>query len=125
MFAPRREAQPWSIRVADVATSKANEIWKAEAGPGSVFQGVTAGAQLQWADDDRIVFPWENDGWIHLYSVPRGVARAKLLTPGGFEVEHVALTPNRRRIVYSSNQDDIDRRHLWSVAVAGGAPRCP
>ncbi len=122
MFAPRREAQPWSIRVADVATSKANEIWKAQAGPGSVFQGVTAGAQLQWADDDRIVFPWEKDGWIHLYSVAARGGTAKLLTPGGFEVEHVALTPNRRRIVYSSNQDDIDRRHLWSVAVAGGAP---
>jgi dipeptidyl aminopeptidase/acylaminoacyl peptidase len=122
MFAPRREAHPWSIRVVDVATSKANEIWKAQAGPGSVFQGVTAGAQLQWADDDRIVFPWEKDGWIHLYSVAARGGTAKLLTPGGFEVEHVALTPNRRRIVYSSNQDDIDRRHLWSVAVAGGAP---
>jgi dipeptidyl aminopeptidase/acylaminoacyl peptidase len=122
MFAPRREAQPWSIRVADVATSKANEIWKAQAGPGSVFQGVTAGAQLQWADDDRIVFPWEKDGWIHLYSVAARGGTAKLLTPGGFEVEHVALTPNRRRIVYSSNQDDIDRRHLWSVPASGGAP---
>jgi dipeptidyl aminopeptidase/acylaminoacyl peptidase len=122
MFAPRREAPPWSIRVADVATSKAHEIWKAQPGPGSVFQGVTAGAQLQWAGDDRIVFPWEKDGWIHLYSVAARGGTAKLLTPGDFEVEHVALTPNRRRIVYSSNQDDIDRRHLWSVAVAGGAP---
>jgi dipeptidyl aminopeptidase/acylaminoacyl peptidase len=25
-------------------------------------------------------------------------------------------------VVYSSNQDDIDRRHLWSVSVSGGAP---
>src|SRR5207253_1781343 len=25
-------------------------------------------------------------------------------------------------LIYSSNQDDIDRRHLWSVAVTGGPP---
>ena len=41
-----------------------------------------------------------------------------LLTPGDFEVEHVALAPDRSRVIYSSNQDDIDRRHIWSVAVA-------
>ncbi len=122
MFAPRREAQPWSIRIVDAATGKASEVWKAESGRGSVFQGVTADTQLQWADGDRIVFPWERDGWIHLYSVAAAGGKATLLTPGEFEVEHAALTRDRRRIVYSSNQDDIDRRHLWSVAVSGGSP---
>jgi dipeptidyl aminopeptidase/acylaminoacyl peptidase len=121
-FAPRREGEPWSIRVAEVLTGAGTEIWKAERGPGSVFHGVTADAQLHWADGDRIVFPWERDGWVHLYSVRAGGGRAELLTPGAFEVEHVALAPDRRRVVYSSNQDDIDRRHVWSVAVAGGAP---
>jgi dipeptidyl aminopeptidase/acylaminoacyl peptidase len=122
MFAARREAQPWSIRTVEVASGKASEVWRAQPGPGSVFQGVTASAQLQWGEGDRIVFPWEKDGWIHLYSVAAAGGAATLLTPGTFEVEHVALTPDRRRIVYSSNQDDIDRRHLWSVAVSGGPP---
>jgi dipeptidyl aminopeptidase/acylaminoacyl peptidase len=121
MFAPRREALPWSIRVVDVASGTASEIWKAEPGPGSVFQGVNAPEQLRWAAGDRIVFPWERDGWIHLYSLPVSGGQATLLTPGDFEVEHVTLTPDRARVVYSSNQDDIDRRHLWSVPVDGTA----
>jgi dipeptidyl aminopeptidase/acylaminoacyl peptidase len=129
MFAPRREALPWSIRVVDVATGKGTEMWKAEKGPGSVFQGINAAAQLQWAAGDRIVFPWERDGWIHLYSVPIGGRTVTLLTPGDFEVEHVAMSPDRRSVFYSSNQAvdpkdsaEIDRRHIWRVAIDGGAP---
>jgi dipeptidyl aminopeptidase/acylaminoacyl peptidase len=120
MFAARREGEPWSIRIADVASGRGAEIWIAERGAGSVFQGVDGEGQLLWAAGDRIVFPWERDGWIHLYSLAIAGGRAELLTPGAFEVEHVALTPDRRRVVYSSNQDDIDRRHLWSVAATGG-----
>ncbi len=48
---------------------------------------------------------------------------ATLLTPGEFEVQHVALRSSGREAVYSSNQGDIDRRHLWRVAVSGGRPR--
>ena len=126
-FAPRREGEPWSIRVVDVASGTGAEVWKADRGPGSVFQGVSADEQLMWVAGDRLVFPWERDGWIHLYVLrveagSDGTAKAALLTPGAFEVEHVALTPDRTRVIYSSNQDDIDRRHLWAVAVTGGAP---
>ncbi len=46
-----------------------------------------------------------------------------MLTPGDFEVQHVALSVDRRHVVFSSNQDDIDRRHLWMVPVSGGRPR--
>jgi dipeptidyl aminopeptidase/acylaminoacyl peptidase len=120
MFAPRREALPWSIRVVDVGSGKGSEIWKADSGGGSVFQGITAPEQLLWAAGDRIVFPWERDGWIHLYSVAAAGGKAALLTPGEFEVEHVTLSPDRRQVIYSSNQDDIDRRHIWSVPVDGG-----
>ncbi len=109
MFAPRREALPWSIRIVDVASGKARELWKAEPGRGSVFQGVNATEQLIWAAGDRIVFPWERDGWIHLYSLPASGGTATLLTPGAFEVEHVTLTPDRQRIVYSSNQSTEGR----------------
>jgi dipeptidyl aminopeptidase/acylaminoacyl peptidase len=38
-------------------------------------------------------------------------------------VEDVAIAPDGRDVVYSSNQNDIDRRHLWRVRVAGGPPR--
>jgi dipeptidyl aminopeptidase/acylaminoacyl peptidase len=128
MFAPRREGLPWSIRLVDLGSGRASELWKAEPGAGSVFQGVNAPDQLQWATGDRIVFPWERDGWIHLYSVPLSGGKPALLTPGGFEVEHVTLSQDRTRVVYSANAPvdfadtaEIDRRHLWSVPVDGGS----
>jgi dipeptidyl aminopeptidase/acylaminoacyl peptidase len=121
-FAPRREGEPWSIRVVDVATGASREVWKADRGPGSILQNLSAESQLLWAEGDRIVFPWEQTGWLGLYAVPASGGRATALATGHFEVEHVALSADRRSVIYSSNQDDIDRRHLWSVPVSGGTP---
>ena len=123
--APReahRTGEPWSIRIASAETGEGREIWRAAKGPGSVFRGVTARNQLLWADGGRIIFPWEADGWTHLYAIPAAGGKATLLTPGAFEVEDVALAPGGREVVFSSNQGDIDRRHLWKVAAGGGAP---
>jgi dipeptidyl aminopeptidase/acylaminoacyl peptidase len=122
LFTPQREGEPWSIRVVDTASGRGMQVWAAARGAGSVFQGIIADDQVMWAAGDRLVFPWERDGWIHLYAVAVRGGDAVLLTPGAFEVEHVALAPGRDHVIYSSNQDDLDRRHLWSVAVAGGAP---
>jgi dipeptidyl aminopeptidase/acylaminoacyl peptidase len=123
-FAPKRSGEPWSIRVANVETGKGREVWKADKGTGSVFRNIVANDQLIWSSNDRIVFPWEKDGWTHLYSVSAsadsGSAKPVLLTPGEFEVEHVSASPDGNEIVYSSNQADIDRRHIWRVPTAGG-----
>jgi dipeptidyl aminopeptidase/acylaminoacyl peptidase len=125
-----REAdEPWSIRMVARDGTGAREVWRAQRGRGSLFHGVAAESELAWSADGRFVFPWERDGWVHLYSVP--VAKqgeATLLTPGAFEVDHVAFGADRRRIVYSSNQygsdpHDADRRHLWSVSPDGGGPQ--
>jgi dipeptidyl aminopeptidase/acylaminoacyl peptidase len=74
--------------------------------------------------NDRLVFPWELDGWLHLYSIGFHATRPEpaLLTPGDFEVENVAPAPDRKSIVFSSNQDDRDRRHLWRVGLDGAKP---
>jgi len=119
---PHREGPPWSIRVAEVATGRSREIFRADPGRGSVFREIVSPDQLVWAEGDRIVFPWEKDGWTHLYAVSASGGAPVLLTPGQFEVEDVRVAPDRKTILYSSNQDDIDRRHLWRVAVAGGKP---
>jgi dipeptidyl aminopeptidase/acylaminoacyl peptidase len=116
----RRAGDPWAIRVASVSDGVGRQVWKADAGPGSVFRAVVAEDQLVWTAGNRIVFPWEHDGWTHLYSVAAAGGAPILLTPGEFEVEHVACSEDAGEIVYSSNQDDIDRRHIWQVASAGG-----
>lgn len=126
MFSPRREAdEPWSLRVADVTSGQAKQVWKADPGYGSAFQGVVSDSQLYWAAGDRLVFPWEKDGWVHLYSVPATGGTAALLTPGHFEVEYVNIALDRTRMIYNSNQDDIDRRHIWTVAVDGSSKGVP
>jgi dipeptidyl aminopeptidase/acylaminoacyl peptidase len=122
LFKPKRAGAPWSIRIIDVGSETGHELWKSTDGPGSVFREVTAENQLLWGAGNTIVFPWERDGWTHLYSVSvSGKGTPVLLTPGGFEVEDVSLSPDLQSVVYSSNQDDIDRRHIWRIPVAGGA----
>src|SRR5947208_561582 len=109
-FTPRRAAPPWSIRVVDLTTGRGREVWKADTGRGSAFHGLVAENQLLWGTGSRLVFPWEKDGWAHLYAVPSSGGAATLRTPGAFEVEHVTLSPDGREVVFSSSQDDIDRR---------------
>lgn len=119
----RAAAQPWSILVADPTTGQAKTVWRAREGRGSAFFEMVAANQILWGADDRLVFPWEGDGWLHLYSVPAKGGEATLLTPGDFEVENVVLSPDRREVLLSSNQGDVNRRHLWRVGIAGGPPR--
>ena len=122
IFEPKRTGPPWSIHVADVTSGKGREMWKAAEGQGSVFREIVAENQIFWGAGDQIVFPWERDGWTHLYSVSASGGEAKLMTPGDFEVEYVSLSPDRKTVIYSSNQDDIDRRHVWKVAIDSTRP---
>ena len=81
-FGPKRTAEPWSIRVADVATGKSREVFRAEPGKGSAFQGMVADRQLLWAAGDRIVFPWEKTGFLQLYAVAATGGAPVALTSG-------------------------------------------
>jgi dipeptidyl aminopeptidase/acylaminoacyl peptidase len=118
----REELTPWSIRLADISTGAGRQVWHADPGPGSVHHAMSTSDQLYWAEGDRLVFSWEKTGWSHLYSVSAEGGRATELTPGEFEIEDVALTEDRRELLFSSNQDDVDRRHIWRVPVNGGKP---
>ncbi len=120
---PHRTGQPWAIRIAAVSgESPAREVYRAPRGEGSVFHPLSSDMQLFWTPGDQLVFPAENDGWLHLYAVPAGGGRPQLLTPGNFEIEYAAAARNGSAIVYAGNSGDIDRRHLWRLNFPGGAP---
>lgn len=119
-FSPRRKGLPWSIQVAEVETGQVQEVWKAPKGPGSAFRSISADNQLFWGANDHLIFPWEGDGWTHLYTLALDADEPVCLTPGEFEVQFVSQSPDRNYILYSSNQGDIDRQHIWRVAAGGG-----
>ena len=119
-FTPRRTALPWSIHIADVNTGKSRQIWKAREGTGSAFRRISTGNQLLWGADNQIVFPYEGDGWTHLYTLNSLSGDVRLLTPGAFEVQFVSLSPDGRFVIYDSNENDSDRKHIWKASVSGG-----
>ncbi len=122
LFTPERRAEPWSVLVADASTGVGRTVFRADTGRGSVYRDIV-GPQLTWAAGDRLVFPWEKTGWTSLYSISANGGTPVLLTPGEFEVEYVTFTPDRREVIYNSNEGDIDRRDIWRVSVTGGPPR--
>ncbi len=113
---------PWAIWVYDVAKDSGREVWKSGPGLDDSLPLLTADASFQFGAKNRIVFSSEQDGWNHLYSVATTGGPATLLTPGKFETEDVTLSADRNFVIYSSNQNDVDRRHLWRVGVEGGTP---
>jgi dipeptidyl aminopeptidase/acylaminoacyl peptidase len=130
-FFSQRSGRPWSIWTADVKTGQGQRVWIADAGPGSVFHptrsatndvpDVDSATNLFWTNHDVLVFPWEKSGWLHLYAVPVEGGAARELTAGKFEVTHVVFSQDRKRLVYSSTQDDTDRLHIWTVDAEHGS----
>ena len=122
IFTAVRESNPWSIRVCELATGKVDEVWKAAPGKGSfLFADLPSGnSLLWWGANGQMIFPYEKDGWVHLYALDAGSLQPRLLTPGNGEIENVTLATDRKTIYYTTNIDDIDRRHIWQVDVATG-----
>ncbi len=124
-FGDSREAQPWSLWVADAATGAAHNAWTASPGAGSAFHPMEVERTLLWTADGRLVFPWERSGWLQLYSVPPAGGTPTRLTDGDFEVFSATLSADRKRLVYSSNQGDIDHRHVWELGAGRASPADP
>ena len=125
LFGARSARTPWSIWVADAQTGRGRAVWRADPGFGSIFaapHSTTTASPLLWATDDRIVFPWEKSGWINLYTVSVRDGAVRPLAVGEFEVFAATLTASGRDVIYTANTADSERRHLWRVSPAGGAP---
>jgi dipeptidyl aminopeptidase/acylaminoacyl peptidase len=123
-FTSNREGTPWEIWVADAATGQGARIWRAAAGVGSRFRLLfNSRDSIFWVSGNRLVFPWEVTGWVRLYSIPAAGGEPELLTPGESEVFGAQLSHDRSHLVYSSNQGDLDRRHIWELSLPYGHPK--
>jgi dipeptidyl aminopeptidase/acylaminoacyl peptidase len=122
-FVPVRDGNPWSIRLFDIQSGKTKELWRASAGKGSVFLTDIPVEEnlLWWCAGDQLVFPYEKEGWQHLYSLNISTGSTNLLTPGDGEIENVTLSEDRKTIYYTTNITDINRRHIWKLSMTAGA----
>ncbi len=121
-FFEQRVGLGWSIMLYDLTSKETRTLWTTPEGYGSVFRGINARNQLLWGADDHIIFPYEGEGWTQLYSLSIEEEDPLLLTAGNAEVQYVSLTTDRRTVLYSTNQRDIDRQHIWQIDVQGGTP---
>src|ERR1043166_800036 len=119
-------AHPWAIWLADAATPPihantgrewepiaARELWHSGKGMNNSLPPFAA-ESLKFADGGKIVFCSEQDGRNHLYILYAESGKTALLTPGEFDVEDVELTRDKQSVLYTSNQGDIERRHIFA-----------
>jgi Tol biopolymer transport system component/dienelactone hydrolase len=135
-----------AIMKANAATGEAEEVWHNDpndrilgtvnsprlAGNYIVFapnpagggRGGRGGRGAQQPEQPQPAAP--ADEWDRYYSLElKPNARPTLLTTTDGLIEDqtsIALSPDRKTFYYSTNASDIDRRHIWAVAVAGGVP---
>ena len=137
-----------SVMKADVATGEAREVWHNQ--PNDPLVNTFANLRLA---GDYIVFPFNIGGgrggrgargtpgsapppvptgpvdeWDRYYSlnIARADSRPVLLTTTDGLIEDqtsVEVSANGKTLYYCTNANDIERRHIWAVPVAGGTPR--
>jgi len=114
---------PWEIRVADARSGEGRLVWSSPATLYGSYPTTEGQANLHWGAGNRIVFLADMDGWEHLYSVPVSGGEPLLLTPHEGMAEYIALSQDRRYLVWAGNMgdgaDDIERRHVFRVGVDG------
>ena len=120
--------EPWSLWIADAATGTGRILWRSGERLEDSLPRLSEDSSLNFAAGGRIVFSSEQDGRNHLYTLAISGGVPTLLTPGDFDVEDVTLSADKSSVIYSSNQatshpEDVDRRHLWRVALSGGTPQ--
>ncbi|HWG40564.1 MAG TPA: prolyl oligopeptidase family serine peptidase, partial [Candidatus Acidoferrales bacterium] len=124
-------AHPWAIWLADPETAPpihantgrewesipAHELWHSGKEMNDSLPPF-ASESLKFGDGGRIVFCSEQDGRNHLYILYADSDKTALLTPGDFDVEDVELAPDHTSLFYTSNADDVERRHIFKIMLA-------
>jgi dipeptidyl aminopeptidase/acylaminoacyl peptidase len=129
-----------SVMKASVATGEAEEVWHNE--PNDRMLSNINNPRLA---GNHLVFPFNVGGgrggrgapqaeqpagpvdeWDRYYSLElKPGAKPTLITTTDGLIEDqtsINLSPDGKTFYYSTNAQDIDRRHIWAVPVAGGTP---
>jgi dipeptidyl aminopeptidase/acylaminoacyl peptidase len=114
-FTPVMRGNPWSIRVLDLRSGNAQEVFKADTGIGSFFVDDLPATEkrLWWKKNEALVFPWERNGWMQLYTVELATRNITHLTPGEGEVEMVANSQGGTGLYYTANIGNLHHRAIW------------
>jgi dipeptidyl aminopeptidase/acylaminoacyl peptidase len=107
---------PWAIWLADAQTAEAHELWHSGKEMNDSLPPFAA-ESLKFAAGGKIVFCSEQDGRNHLYFVGTEGGSAISLMEGAFDVEDVELTPNKESILFTSNEGDVERRHIFESEI--------
>jgi dipeptidyl aminopeptidase/acylaminoacyl peptidase len=113
----------WSIWLGNPKTGAARRIWQSGDTFNDSYDDDEEDVSFHFMAGDRILFASNMDGWNHLYSISAMGGRAIRLTAGQYAVKDITVTPNREAVLYSSNENDVDRRHIWRVNTSGGTPQ--
>jgi dipeptidyl aminopeptidase/acylaminoacyl peptidase len=83
-----------------------------------------------WAGNDHVIFPLSppDDEWDRYYTIDVANSAAgpvMLTTTNGLieDATSAALSRDGKTLFYCTNANDIEKRHIWAVPTAGGAPR--
>jgi dipeptidyl aminopeptidase/acylaminoacyl peptidase len=117
LFSPIKETNPWSIRVLDVTNMEAKEVFRAKEGIGSLMvRDLPAqNERLWWSSQGELVFPWENNGWVQLYSVNTASEEVQRLMPGSGMVEKVQTSFQPDELLITSNNFKINGRQVVRI----------
>lgn len=78
---------------------------------------------IPWLKGDK-EFIWlsERDGWRHAYAVSRATGAARLITPGAFDVNSVAMVDDKGGwLYYTASPTNATQQYLWRTRIDGKA----
>lgn len=117
-FTPQKTGHPWSIILYNLEQEESKTVWQADGGMGSVYFNQFPGAALEWISNDELVFPWEKQGWMHLYALQLRSNQVVELTPGAGIVEDYTMSKDKESLYYTSNIGDLHRRHVGEIQLS-------
>ena len=113
------DGQFWSLHNYDLTSGTEHLLWTPPKGQGSRFWSADT-LNLAWTADQRILFPWEGDGWLRICALPaRGGETPECLTPTNAEVSSYRLSPDRTSLFYTSNAGNADEWRTWLRSLSG------